>query len=89
MKVLTKIEDLIFDSRVTSHVEIIKDRQVIIKARCVIEKLTDDTCTLLTPSYTRYKILGEHLQIKEYGDTYVKIVGRKIHGFLIEGDHHE
>jgi len=89
MKVLEKIEDLIFDSRVMSSVEIIKDQCVVIKARCVIEYLADDMCLLTTPAGVRYKILGTRLQVKEYGDTYVKVIGKKISGFLIEGDHHE
>jgi len=89
MKLLEKIEDLIFDSRVMSSVEIIKDRYVIIKTKCVIQCLSDDLCVLTTPTGTCYKIAGCHLQVKEYGDTYVKIVGENITAFLIEGGHYE
>lgn len=86
MKLLEKIEDLIFDSQVMSRIEIIKDRWVIVKAKCVIEYLADDMCLLRTPTGIQYKILGASLQVKEYGDLYVKVVGETINGFLIEGD---
>jgi len=85
MGVLDKIEDLIFQTKALASVEIVKNRIVIIKMRCVIERLSVDECHLLTSGGIRYKIQGDNLQVKEYGDTYVKIVGKQITGFLING----
>ena len=85
MSVIDKIEDLVFQSRALASVEIVKDRIVIVKMRCVIEKLTDDECYLTGSHGMRYKILGNCLQVKEYGDTYVKVEGRRITSFLIDG----
>ena len=85
MSVLDKIEDLVFQSRALASVEIVKNRIVIVKMRCVIERLSDQECYLLSAGGTRYKILGDALQVKEYGDTYVKVVGDRIKSFLIDG----
>ena len=88
MGVVDKIEDLVFQSRFLSSVEILKDRHVVVKMRCVIEKLSETECWLLSASGTRYKIYGTHLQVKEYGDTYVKVVGDVVNSLVIEGDKH-
>ena len=85
MGLMDKIEDLVFQSRALASVEILKNRIVIVKMRCVIEHLSDDECHLLSVGGTRYKILGDALQVKEYGDTYVKVVGKRITSFLIDG----
>jgi len=53
--------------------------------RCVIEYLSDNECHLLSTQGIRYKILGDCLQVKEYGDTYVKVEGERITSFLIDG----
>ena len=89
MGVIGKIEDLVFQSRTLSSVEILKDKQVIVKMRCVIEKLSPTECCLLSASGVRYKIYGTQLQVKEYGDTYVKVVGDTVRNFMIEGDGNE
>ena len=86
MGVVGKIEDLVFQSKTLSSVEILKDRQVIVRKRCVIETLSESECCLLSAFGVRYKIYGTRLQVKEYGDTYVKIVGETIRHFMIEGD---
>lgn len=85
MAIIEKIEDLIFQSKVMSHVEIIKNKMVIIKMRCTLIHLSDDCCQLRVSDGTCYKIMGNQLQVKEYGDTYAKIVGSVITGVLIEG----
>ena len=85
MGVIDKIEDLIFQSKALASVEIVKNRIVVVKMRCVIDHLSDDECHLLTAGGVRYKILGDALQVKEYGDTYVKVVGSRITSFLIDG----
>ena len=84
MGVMDKIEDLVFQGGVTSSIELVRDRLIVAKMRCVIEYLSDDECHLLSASGTRYKILGHCLQIKEYGDTYVKVEGERITSLLIE-----
>jgi len=87
MGVMDKIEDLVFQGGTLGSVEIVKNRIVIIKMRCVIELLSDEECHFLSASNTRYKILGDKLQVKEYGDSYVKVVGKRISSFLInEGE---
>ena len=85
MGVMDKIEDLVFQSKALASVEIVKDRIVVVKMHCVIENLSDDECHLLSNRGTRYKILGKDLQVKEYGDTYVKVEGKCITSFLIDG----
>jgi len=85
MKVMDKIEDLVFQSKALASIEIVKDRIVVAKIRCEIEYLSDEECHLLSASGVRYKILGDCLQVKEYGDTYVKVEGRRITSFLIGG----
>ena len=85
MSVMDKIEDLVFQGGALTSVEIVKDRIVVAKMRCVIEHLSDNECHLRGTHGTRYKILGDDIQIKEYGDTYVKVVGRRITSFLIDG----
>jgi hypothetical protein len=89
MGVVDKIEDLVFQSRSFSSVEILRDKHVIVKMRCVIEKLSDTECCLLSASGVRYKIYGANLQVKEYGDTYVKVVGDAVKNFTIEGQRDE
>ena len=89
MNVVDKIEDLVFESRALSSIEILKDRHVIVKLRCVIEKLSETECCLLSATGVRYRICGMNLQVKEYGDTYVKIVGDVITNVAIEGDQDE
>ena len=89
MGVVDKIEDLVFQSRSLSSVEILKDRYVIVKMRCIIEKLSETACYLVSVSGVRYKIYGTNLQIKEYGDTYVKVMGDRVKNFVIEGDENE
>jgi len=84
MGVMDKIEDLVFQSKALASVEILKDRIVVVKMRCVIELLSDNECHLRGSHGTRYKILGDDLQVKEYGDTYVKVVGKRITSFLID-----
>jgi len=88
MGVMDKIEDLVFQSKALASVEIVKNRIVVVKMRCEIESLNDDECQLLSSKGTRYKILGEDLQVKEYGDTYVKVVGKRITSFLISDISH-
>ena len=85
MSVIDKIENLIFQRGALASVEIVKDRIVILKMRCMIDHLSDRECHLLSAHGTMYKILGEQLQIKEYGDTYVKVEGARITSFLIGG----
>jgi len=85
MGVIDKIEDLVFQSKALSSIEIVRDRIIVAKMRCVIEHLSDNECHLLSASGTRYKILGDCLQVKEYGDTYVKVEGVRITSFLIDG----
>lgn len=85
MGVIDKIEDLVFTSKVLASVEIVKNKMVLFKMRCVIIHLSDSVCLLEVAHGIRYKILGDMLQIKEYGDTYVKIEGRRITGLFIEG----
>ena len=85
MGVIDKIEDLVFTSKVLASVEIVKNKIVLVKMRCSIAHLSENECQLIVARGVLYKILGEGLQVKEYGDTYVKIEGRKITGFLIEG----
>ncbi|MCL2559966.1 MAG: hypothetical protein FWE07_05710 [Turicibacter sp.] len=89
MGVMDKIEDLVFQSRSLSSVEILKDKCVVVKMRCVIEKLTDTECCLLSASGVRYRIFGDRLKIKEYGDTYVKVSTLMLRNFAIEGDQDE
>ena len=85
MKVIDKIENLVFQGGALASIEIVKDRIIVVKMRCVIKRLSNDECYLLNSHGTRYKILGDHLQVKEYGDTYVKVEGKKITRFLIDG----
>ena len=85
MGVISKIEDLIFNSRALSSVEIVKDRMVVIKMRCEIKHLSDHECHLLGVHGVQYKIMGDDLQVKAYGDTYVKIESKRVTGFLIDG----
>ena len=85
MGVIDKIEDLVFQSKALSNIEIVRDRIIVAKMRCVIEHLSDNECHLLSASGARYKILGDCLQVKEYGDTYVKVEGVRITSFLIDG----
>ena len=85
MKVMNKIEDLVFQSRALASIEIVKDKIVVVKMRCIIEHLSDNECYLLSAHGTKYKILGDFLQVKEYGDTYVKIEGRRITSVVIDG----
>ena len=85
MGIMDKIEDLVFQSKALASVEIVKNRIIIVKMRCVLERLSDDECYLLCAGGIRYKILGDALQVKEYGDTYVKVVGKRITSFLIDG----
>jgi len=84
MGVVDKIEDLVFQSRALSSIEILKDKQVVVKVRCVIEKLSDTECCLLSAAGVRYRIFGTHLQVKEYGDTYVKIIGDRVRNVEID-----
>ena len=84
MKVMNKIEDLVFQSRALASIEIAKDKIVVVKMRCVIEHLSDNECHLLSAHGTRYKVLGDFLQVKEYGDTYVKVEGRRITSILMD-----
>ncbi|MCL1990470.1 MAG: hypothetical protein FWG67_06215 [Defluviitaleaceae bacterium] len=84
MGILNKIEDLIFSSKTFASVEILKHRMVIVKMRCEIGYLSEHECHLLGTHDVRYKIMGHNLQVKEFGDTYVKIEGAAITGFLIE-----
>ena len=85
MGVIDKIEDLVFQSRTLASVEIVKNKMVVVKMRCIIAHLSDSECHLLGTRGIKYKVLGDALQVKEYGDTYVKIEGTRITGFLIEG----
>jgi len=85
MGVIDKIEDLVFQARALASVEIIKNRMVILKMRCDIEYLSEDACKLRCGQGVSYKIVGENLQVKEYGDNYVKVEGSRVTGFLIEG----
>ena len=85
MGVMDKIEDLVFQGGTLGSVEIVKNRIVLIKMRCVIDRLSDDECHLLSAGGIRYRIQGNNLQIKEYGDSYVKVVGKRIMSFLIDG----
>ena len=85
MKVINKIEDLVFQGGALASIEIVKDRIIVMKMRCVIEYLTDCECHLLSTQGTKYKILGDGLQVREYGDTYVKVEGQRITSFLIDG----
>ena len=84
MGVIDKIEDLVFGARALASVEIVRNRIVLIKTFCNIEHLTDDECFLRTAGGTIYKIYGAGLQIKEYGDTYVKIEGLRVTNFFID-----
>lgn len=84
MGVIDKIEDLVFGARSLASVEIVRDRIVLVKTFCNIEYLTDDKCFLRTAGGTLYKIYGVDLQVKEYGDTYVKVEGGQITSFFID-----
>jgi len=86
MGMIDKIEDLVFASRTLASVEIVKDKIVILKMRCDIEHLSDQECRMRNSNGVCYKIVGEGLQVKEYGDTYVKVEGVRITSFSIEGD---
>lgn len=85
MGVVNKIEDLIFRSKSLASIEIIKNKIVLIKMRCEIDHLSDKECHLIASKNIKYKILGENLQIKEYGDTYIKIEAKQIKSFSIQG----
>lgn len=89
MGVVDKIEDLVFQSRSLSSIEILKDKHVIIKMRCVIEALSDTACCLLSASGVRYKIYGNNLKVREYGDTYVRVSCDVVKSLMIEGDDDE
>jgi len=89
MGMLDKIEDLVFASRTLTSIEIVRDRLVILKMRCDIEYLSEMECRVRNVNGVCYKILGENLQVKEYGDTYIKIEGKKITSFLIEEGENE
>jgi len=82
--VIDRIEKLVFQPSIFASVEIVKNRIILVKMRCVIKRLTLNECHLLTDHGTLYKISGEALQIKEYGDAYVKVAGEKITSFFIE-----
>jgi len=84
MGMIDKIEDLVFGARMLASVEIVRDRIVVIKTFCTIEHLADHECFLRTAQGTLYKIYGTGLQIKEYGDTYVKVEGLRVTHFAIE-----
>jgi len=84
MSIIDKIEDLLFTSRALASIEMVRNRLVILKMRCDIEHLSDSECQLRCRQGHFYKILGKNLQVKEYGDTYVKVIGDKVTGFLIE-----
>ena len=84
MGMMDKIEDLVFSSRALASVEIVRDRIVLVKTYCTIEHLVDNECFLRTAHGTLYKIYGVQLQIKEYGDTYVKVEGKQITNFFID-----
>ena len=84
MGLINKIEDLVFGSQTLASVEIVRNRIIIIKAFCHIEHLNDHECFLRTAGGTKYQIYGTALQIKEYGDTYVKVEGQRVTSFLIE-----
>ena len=85
MGVMEKIEDLVFQAKSLSSIEIVKDKIMLFKMRCSIAYLTETECHLRTSSGTLYKISGNNLQIKEFGDNYVKVEGGSIHNFVIEG----
>ena len=85
MSVINKIENLVFQGGALASVEIVKDRIIVVKMGCVIERLSNDECYLLSSHGTKYKILGDDLQVREYGDTYIKVEGKRITGFLIDG----
>jgi hypothetical protein len=86
MAIVDRIEDLVFQSKSFSSIEIVKDTQVIVRMRCIIEKLTDDSVQLLSAAGIRYQIHGKKLQVREYGDTYVKVIGNKVRNVEIVGD---
>ena len=85
MGVMDKIEDLVFQGGTLGSVEIVKNRIVLIKMRCVIDLLSDNECHLLSAGGIKYRIVGDNLQVKEYGDSYVKVVGKRITSFFIDG----
>jgi len=84
MGVLDKIENLVFGAQALANVEIVRDRIVLVKTFCTIEHLADDACFLRTAGGTLYKIYGSGLQVKEYGDTYVKVEGQRVTNFFID-----
>jgi len=85
MSLVNKIEDMVFGSRALTSVEILKDRLVVLNMRCIIDKLDDEEISLLTGTGVKYTIRGNKLQIREYGDTYVKVEGEIVTGILIDG----
>lgn len=84
MALLDKIENLVFGAQALASVEIVRDRIVLVKTFCNIEHLTDEECFLRTAGGTLYKIYGMGLQVKEYGDTYVKVEGARVTNFFID-----
>jgi len=84
MALIDKIENLVFGAPALASVEIVRNRIVLVKTFCHIEHLTDDECFLRTVGGTLYKIYGAGLQIKEYGDTYVKVEGQRVTNFFID-----
>jgi len=84
MSIIDKIEDLVFQSKALTSIEILKNRLIILKMRCDIEFLSETECHLHCSGGISYKIRGENLQIKEYGDTYVKVTGSRVTALSIE-----
>ena len=78
MGVVDKIEGLVFGSGALARLEILKNRQVVVHMGCMIEKLSETLCCLRTSTGVVYRIFGTDLQVKEYGDTYVNVVGSLI-----------
>jgi hypothetical protein len=89
MGVVNKLEELVFHSRALASIEIIKDREFLFKMPCEIKVLGDTECQLVNGQGTVYRLMGQGLQVKEYGDTYVKVVGDNITSFAIERADHE
>ena len=84
MRVFDKIENLVFEAQTVANVELVKDRIVVIKTSCEIKHLTDTSCYLLAKHKTLYKIFGSNLQVREYGENYIKLQGDTITSLVIE-----
>ena len=83
MKLVKKVEELVFNSGVTSNIEIVKNRSVIISSTCVIEHFTDSECVLQVLNGVRYEIFGVNLSVREYGDMYIRIESDGISQLII------